>query len=90
MNESIMIPDEVLISKMYLIRNKKVMIDSDLALLYGVETKRINEQCKRNLKRFPMDFMFQLSESEFENLKSQIATSKWGGRRSLPFVFTEK
>ncbi|MFW6222186.1 MAG: ORF6N domain-containing protein [Bacteroidota bacterium] len=65
------------------------MLESDLAELYGVETKRLNEQVKRNLDRFPEDFMFQLTETEFENLKSQIATSSWGGRLTLPYVFTE-
>jgi hypothetical protein len=58
--------------------------------LYQVETGRLNEQVKRNLKRFPEDFMFQLTQSEFENLKSQFATSSWGGTRKLPFVFTEQ
>lgn len=83
------IPDEAVINKIYLIRNEKIMLDSDLAELYGVETKRLNEQVKRNIDRFPEDFMFQLTETEFENLKSQIATSSWGGRRTLPYAFTE-
>ena len=83
------IPDETVISKIYCIRNEKVMLDSDLAELYGVETRRLNEQVKRNIDRFPEDFMFQLTENEFENLKSQIAISSWGGRRKLPNVFTE-
>lgn len=83
------IPDEVVINKIYIIRNEKIMLDSDLAELYGVETKRLNEQVKRNIDRFPEDFMFQLTEPEFENLKSQIATSNWGGRRTLPYAFTE-
>lgn len=83
------IPEEILISKIYLIRNEKVMLDSDLAELYGVETKRLNEQIKRNIERFPDDFMFQLTQEEFDNLKSQIATSRWGGRRTLPYAFTE-
>lgn len=65
------------------------MLDSDLAELYGVETKRVNEQVGRNPDRFPEDFMFQLTDEEWLNLKSQIATSSWGGRRKLPFVFTE-
>lgn len=75
----------------YLIRDQKVMLDSDLANLYNVETKRLNEQVKRNIKRFPLDFMFQLTISEFESLKSQIATSKEGrgGKQKLPYVFTE-
>ncbi len=74
----------------YVIRGQKVMMDSDLAELYGVTTKRFNEQVRRNEKRFPVDFMFQLSEAETSNLRSQIATSSWGGRRYLPFVFTEQ
>jgi len=83
------IPDERVISKIYLIRGVRVMIDSDLSELYGVETRRLNEQVKRNIERFPEDFMFQLTDIEFENLKSQIAISSWGGRRKLPFAFTE-
>ncbi len=75
----------------YLIRDHKVMLDSDLALLYGVETKVLNQQVKRNLKRFPPDFMFQLTSEEFNILKSQIASSKFGsgGKQKLPLVFTE-
>ena len=73
----------------YVIRGQKVMIDSDLAELYGVTTKRFNEQGRRNKIRFPVDFMFQLLEGETANLRSQIATSSWGGRRYNPFVFTE-
>lgn len=65
------------------------MLDEDLAELYEVETRRLNEQVKRNPDRFPEDFMFQLTKEEFENLKSQIATSSWGGRRKLPYAFTE-
>ncbi len=85
-----MMPDEVIISKIHLIRGQKVMLDEDLAELYQVETKRLNEQVKRNIDRFPKDFMFQLSQKEFDNLKSQIATSSWGGRRKPPFAFTEQ
>lgn len=75
----------------FIIRDQKVMIDSDLAELYGVSTKRFNEQVKRNLDRFPEDFLFQLTEIEYENLRSQFATSSlgYGGRRYLPYVFTE-
>lgn len=73
----------------YLIRGKKVMLDSDLALLYGVKTKRLNEQMKRNIGRFPDDFMFQLNEKEWKNLRSQIATANYEKRRNLPYVFTE-
>lgn len=84
-----MTPDENIASKIYVIREKKVMLDEDLAKLYDVQTKRLNEQIKRNIARFPDDFMFQLTHMEFENLKSQIATSSWGGRRKLPNAFTE-
>ena len=73
-----------------MIRDMKVMLDRDLAELYGVETKRLNERVKRNIKRFPDDFMFQLSSKEFSDLKSQIATSNWGGVRKLPYAFTEQ
>jgi len=76
--------------KILLIRGKKVMLDRDLALLYEVPTKRLNEQVKRNIKRFPPDFMLQLTKKEFENLKSHFATSSWGGTRKLPMVFTEQ
>lgn len=72
-----------------MIRDQKVMLDEDLAELYGVETRRLNEQVKRNKDRFPEDFMFTLTEHEFVDLKSQNATSSWGGRRKLPNAFTE-
>ncbi|SET42027.1 ORF6N domain-containing protein [Draconibacterium orientale] len=67
--ESSVLPDEIILNKIYFIREQKVMLDSDLAELYGVETRRLNEQVKRNISRFPEDFMFQLSEFEFESLK---------------------
>lgn len=86
---TLLIPDEVLINKIYVIRGQKVMLDNDLSELYGVETRRLNEKVKRNMSRFPEDFMFQLSEDELKNLMSQNATSSWGGRRKLPYVFTE-
>jgi len=89
MSDKLTIPDEVVISKIYYIRNQKVMLDSDLAELYEVETRVLNQQVKRNLDRFPEDFMFQLTKIEWETLKSQNATSSWGGRRKLPYVFTE-
>lgn len=66
------------------------MLDRDLAMMYGVETKRLVEQVKRNKGRFPEDFMFQLNKKEFDNLKSQFATSSWGGTRKLPYAFTEQ
>jgi len=81
--------DEIVINRIYLIRGENVMLDNDLAELFGVETKRLNEQVKRNPDRFPEDFMFQLTEHEFVILKSQNATSRWGGRRKLPYAFTE-
>lgn len=84
-----MIPDESLINKIYYIREQKVMLDSDLAELYGVETRVLNQAINRNIDRFPLDFMFQLSGQEWSNLKSQFVISSWGGRRTLPFVFTE-
>jgi hypothetical protein len=65
-------------------------MDRELAELYEVPTKRLNEQVKRNIKRFPADFMFQLKKEEFKNLKSQFATSSWGGVRKMPYVFTEQ
>lgn len=85
------VPDEVVISKIYQIRGQKVMLDRDLAELYGVETKRLKEQVKRNQDRFPPPYMFELTEREFATLRSQNATSKEGrgGSRYLPMVFTE-
>ena len=89
--ETSVIPIERIASAIYLIRGEKVMLDSDLAELYGVTTARLNEQVKRNNKRFPEDFAFQLTPAEFDALMSQIAISKTGrgGRRKLPWVFTE-
>lgn len=83
---------EIIERKIYLIRGHKVMLDRDLAELYQVPTRRLNEQVKRNVTRFPADFMFQLSDEEAENLRSQFATSSTshGGRRYLPYVFTEQ
>jgi hypothetical protein len=74
----------------YEFRGYKVMLDFDLAALYGVETKRLKEQVRRNILRFPEDFMFELNKDEFESLRSQIASSKRGGTRYLPMVFTEQ
>lgn len=89
MDSKHILSEETIANTIYYIRNQKVMLDRDLATLYGIETKRLNEQVKRNLSRFPEDFMFQLTENEFQNLKSQIATSSWGGTRKLPYAFTE-
>jgi len=74
----------------YEIRGQKVMFDSDLAALYQVETKFLNRIVKRNLPRFPADFMFQLTKDEISNLRCQFGTSSWGGSRYLPYVFTEQ
>ncbi|WP_442796328.1 ORF6N domain-containing protein [Pelobium manganitolerans] len=83
------VSDENVINNIYEIRGLKVMLDSDLAELYGVETRVLNQAVRRNIDRFPEDFMFQLQQTEWENLMSQIVTSNWGGRRKLPYVFTE-
>ena len=85
------IPIEIIEKKIYLIRNQRVMLDSDIAELYGVTTKRFNEQVKRNIERFPEDFMFKLTDEEYKILRSQFATSNiiHGGRRYTPYVFTE-
>ncbi len=87
-----MIPVEGIEQRIYFLRGHKVMLDSDLALLYGVSTTRLNEQVRRNAARFPTDFMFQLTSGEFRGLMSQIAISKpgRGGRRKLPLVFTQE
>ncbi len=88
-----LIPVEIIEKKIYLIRGHKVLLDRDLAELYVVETKRLNEQVRRNLKRFPDDFMFQLTEEEAESLRSHFATLKSGRgkhRKYLPYAFTEQ
>lgn len=84
-------PVELIERQIHFVRGQRVMLDSDLADLYGVETKRLNEQVQRNADRFPEDFAFQLTPQEFADLKSQIATSSFthGGRRKLPWAFTE-
>ncbi len=76
-------------SRIFVIRGHRVMLDSDLAKIYGVPTKRLNEQVRRNRNRFPSDFAFPISYQEVAILRSQIATSSWGGRRKLPWAFTE-
>ena len=92
MSQNLIISEETISDKIYFIRNQKVMLDSDLALLYGVETKRLKEQVKRNISRFPEDFMFELTEFEYNSLRSQIATlkkSRGQHQKYLPFAFTE-
>ena len=89
---STLVPRERIEQTILLLRGHRVMLDADLAILYGVPTKRLNEQVQRNKKRFPSDFMFQLTPAEVERLRSQFATSKTGsgGRRYRPYAFTEQ
>ena len=89
MNTNDLIPEEIVLNKIYLIRNQKVMLDRDLAELYGVETKYLKRQVRRNKLRFPTDFMFELSKSEFSIWRSQFGTSNWKNVRYPPFAFTE-
>jgi len=77
-------------SRIFQLRGRKVMLDSDLAMLYGVPTRQLTRQVRRNIKRFPDDFIFQLTAGEIKNLRCQIGTSSWGGRRYAPYVFTEE
>ena len=81
---------ETIKNKIYEIRGQQVMLDFDLAELYQVSTSALNQSVKRNAKRFPPDFMFQITQEEFDSLKSQIVTSSWGGTRKLPNAFTEQ
>src|SRR5512134_10399 len=91
MAKGALIPLERIEHAILVLRGHKVMLDADLAALYQVPVKRLNEQVARNRKRFPEDFMFQLSEEEDANLRSQFATSRsWGGRRTAPYAFTEQ
>jgi len=86
-----LVPIELIEKKILVIRGEKVMLDADLAELYGVETKMLMRAIKRNIDRFPADFMIQLDKEEFENLRFHFGTSsQWGGRRYLPYVFTEQ
>jgi hypothetical protein len=86
---TIMIPDEVILSKIFLIRNKQVILDKDLAVFYQVETKQLKRAVRRNSGRFPEDFMFELTLEEFQYLRSQFGTSSWGGSRYVSMAFTE-
>ncbi len=83
------IPQEIIENKILFIRGKKVMLDKDLAILYGVTTGNLNKAVQRNIDRFPEDFMFQFTDEEFKNLIFQFGTSSWGGVRKLPYAFTE-
>jgi hypothetical protein len=89
-NMTELLPIEKITNKIYMIRGLKVMLDRDLAELYGVETKVLKQAVRRNIDRFPSDFMFELSKDEFSNLRSQIVTSSWGGARYKPMAFTEQ
>jgi hypothetical protein len=89
-HSSNLVPLERIESRIYLLRGEKVILDRDLAELYEVETKALNRTTKRNGKRFPSDFMFQLTPSEAKNLRCQFGTSSYGGRRYLPYAFTEQ
>lgn len=85
-----LIPIESIVSKILYLRGEKVLLDRDLARLYGVETKVLKQAVRRNIERFQKDFMFELTKKEFEILRSQIVTSSWGGARYVPMVFTEQ
>ena len=84
------VSEETIFEKIYVIRGQKVMLDRDLAEMYGVEVRVLNQAVKRNATRSPDDFMFQINRNEFQNLKSQFVISSWGGSRTLPYVFTEQ
>lgn len=84
-----LVPEEILLHQIFLFRGEKVMLDRDLADLYGVETKQLKRAVRRNQERFPKDFMFELNEKEVEILRCQIGTSSWGGTRYAPMAFTE-
>ena len=88
--QGITLSENLVATKIYLIRDKRVMLDKDLAELYEVETRALNQAVSRNIERFPEAFMFQLNPQEFEILKSQFVTSSWGGTRKLPYAFTEQ
>lgn len=84
------VAEQKILNKIYVIRGQKVMLDLDLAVMYGVETKQLKRQVKRNKIRFPKDFMFELTKKEHENLRCQFGTSSWGGIRYAPMAFTEQ
>ena len=87
---TVAVPIEKLTDMIYSIRRQKVMLDRDLAELYGVQTKALKQAVRRNIKRFPSDFMFELTKEEFKDWRSQFVTSSWGGPRYVPMVFTEQ
>lgn len=85
-----LILERKILNRIYVLRGQKIMLDEDLAEMYNVETKQLKRQVKRNIERFPKDFMFELTNKEFENLRNQIGTSSWGGTRYIPMAFTEQ
>lgn len=85
-----LVAEQKILNRIYVVRGEKIMLDKDLAEMYGVETKQLKRQVKRNTDRFPKDFMFELNKKEFENLRNQIGTSSWGGTRYMPMAFTEQ
>ena len=90
-NTTIEVSEEIIKSKIYIVRGQKVMLDFDLAELYGYETRSFNQQVKRNIEKFPDDFMFQLTKDELGKIMmSQFVISSWGGNRKLPYAFTEQ
>lgn len=89
-DHTLSVPEEKIMRKIYLIREQKIIFDFDLADLYGVETKQLKRAVRRNINRFPADFMLEINASEFENLRSQSGTSSWGGVRYQPMAFTEQ
>ncbi len=89
-NQAIRVVEEKIINKIYLIRGMKVMLDFELSELYETETKQLKRQVRRNIERFPDDFMFELTSKEFSDLRSQFGTSSWGGSRYSPMAFTEQ
>lgn len=91
MEKEVILTEEQIVSKIYLIRGHKVMLDSDLAILYNVATRVLNQSVKRNIERFPADFMFELNENEWKILNNEFGElNDWGGRRKRPYVFTEQ
>jgi hypothetical protein len=90
MRQSKNISLDTILPSVFVVRGDKAMLDTDLAALYGVETRQLNQAVKRNIERFPQDFMFQLTQDEYSILKSQNVISRWGGRRTMPYAFTEQ
>jgi hypothetical protein len=90
MENQIQVNPENIAEKIYFIRGEKVILDFDLATLYNVDAKRLKESVRRNIKRFPLDFMFELSQDECKNLRTHFASSSWGGQRYAPYAFTEQ